>query len=288
MLFERTRRELVRDLQCYITSSKHSRCSWLPASHVPDFGFFYRLSNEDGSKSIHDNSLPLLRECPRYIDTGGVRTGCDLQANFTQAIHVLFNGTLNNTLVRNTFKKWVKDDVRPPPLNWTVTKTGEKFIITWIPPDFVDLSHWTFVIDYTECKTPKVKTVEDETSLHLDLVPHCQYCMAIRAKETRGKGETRESNTTCFDADTDPNALVYVAVIIPLMFAGLAALAFVCCRKNKENIFPKVPEPRDLLSDISNNNNKITVRNLYVPAEEEDSCKITLVMDSEINQICNH
>lgn len=88
------------------------------------------------------------------------------------------------------------------------------------------------------------------------------------------------------DADTDPNASIYAAIIIPLMFAGLAALTFVCCRKyvksaplylaptvvpsfasdiylslyrNKENIFPKVPQPRDLLSDVSDNNNKVTV-----------------------------
>lgn len=37
------------------------------------------------------------------------------------------------------------------------------------------------------------------------------------------------------DADTDPNALVYAAaIIIPLMFAGLAALTFMCCRKYVE------------------------------------------------------
>ncbi|KAA8582426.1 hypothetical protein FQN60_006483 [Etheostoma spectabile] len=78
-------------------------------------------------------------------------------------------------------------------------------------------------------------------------------------------------------AETDPNAWLYAAAIVPLMFAGLAVLGFVCFRKHKEHIFPKVPEPRDLVSDIFDNNNKSTVCNLYIPAEEEDNCKITLV-----------
>lgn len=91
------------------------------------------------------------------------------------------------------------------------------------------------------------------------------------------------------DADTDPYAFVYAAIIIPLMCAGLAALTFVCYRKyvtsfcidfschlvciwyltlalyrNKDNILPKIPKPRDLLSDISDNNNKVTVFFLFL------------------------
>lgn len=104
----------------------------------------------------------------------------------------------------------------------------------------------------------------------------------------------------CFllpDADAEPNAVVFAAIIIPLVFASLAILTFVCCRKyvhsspsfflkiiclfpigcgvlfilfysnfvelslfrNKDHIFPKVPQPRDFLSDIYDNNNKVTL-----------------------------
>lgn len=34
---------------------------------------------------------------------------------------------------------------------------------------------------------------------------------------------------------------------------------FFSLRRNKDVIFPEVPEPRDLISDISDNNNKVNV-----------------------------
>lgn len=46
-----------------------------------------------------------LSECPRYTITEGVRTGCHLQSKTYQSIHMLFNATLKEGLVRNTFEK---------------------------------------------------------------------------------------------------------------------------------------------------------------------------------------
>ncbi|GLD72527.1 uncharacterized protein AKAME5_002385200 [Lates japonicus] len=138
-------------------------------------------------------------------------------------------------------------------------------------------------LNYTACNGHVEKDEHSLTSMQLDVIPHCKYCMTIKAKY-RDLGSTALSDEKCFDAETDPIALVYAAIIIPLIFAGLATLTFVCCKRNKEHIFPKVPQPRDLLSDISDNNNKSTVYNLYIPAEEEENCKITLVMDPQINK----
>lgn len=44
-----------------------------------------------------------LQECSLY--TGEEKTGCNLKANTSHVIHILFNGIMNNTLVRNTFSK---------------------------------------------------------------------------------------------------------------------------------------------------------------------------------------
>lgn len=171
--------------------------------------------------------------------------------------------------------------VRPPPLNWTVVEVGDAFNISWIPPDVLGLDLWKFRINYTECGENKSVLIPHRTSHQLPRVAHCQYHMAIKA--VYKEHGTEWSDKKYFGAD--PNAVVYVVfILIPLMFAGLAVLAFVCCRRNKESIFPKVPEPRDLLSDISDNNNKITVRNLYVPAKEEEDCKITLVIDPQLSK----
>ncbi|XP_026149425.1 interleukin-13 receptor subunit alpha-1 [Mastacembelus armatus] len=263
---------LVTDLQCYVRSSEQSYCSWVPASRGPVLRFFYwRLQYKEAQ----------LEECPSYSFTEDMRTGCNLQVKYAEEIFISFNATLKNSSVKNTFKKHFLK-VRPPPLNWTVTKSGDKFNITWIPPDVTN--EWMFKIKYTECGKETQKTINKETSLQLDLVPHCPYRMAIMAEHHNGA--TPWSDEKMFDAETDPNVLVYLAIIIPLTFSVLAVLMFVCCRNNKENIFPKVPQPRDLLSDISNNNNntKNTAYNLYIPVEEEENCKITLVTDTLINK----
>ncbi|XP_075943133.1 interleukin-13 receptor subunit alpha-1 [Anarhichas minor] len=271
---------LVRDLECYIYSATQTYCSWHAASQAQDLRFFYWLTIENFRPVVENPSSRPILECS-YRYNGDVRTGCDLEANVSHSINILFNGTLNDTFARNTYKR-MNIKVRPPPLNWTVNKTTDCFVIEWTPPD-ISLS-WIYIINYTECGKPKIIPDIRENSYRLNLNPGCQYRMTIKANSTRG--ETPWSDEKYFDRDTDPNAWLYAAILIPLMLAGLAALMFVCCRKNKEYIFPKVPEPRDLLSDISNNNNnESTVHKLYVPPEEEDNCKITLVVDALINRL---
>uniref|UniRef100_A0A8D0A522 Interleukin-13 receptor subunit alpha-1-like n=1 Tax=Sander lucioperca TaxID=283035 RepID=A0A8D0A522_SANLU len=205
-------------------------------------------------------------ECLKYRYTDGVRTGCDLEANIDQSILILLNGTYNNSLARNTFKKWPSNNMRPPPLNWTVTETVDQFLnVSWTPPDIP--VQWTYIINYTECD--ERKTV---TSKHCSCIGHSETTIMLLTFVHAA-------------AETGPDAWLFAAIIVPVMFAGLAVLLCVCFRKNKEHIFPKVPEPRDLISDIFDNNNKSTVCNLYMPAEEEDNCKITLVEESQINKL---
>nr|XP_046237267.1 interleukin-13 receptor subunit alpha-1 isoform X2 [Scatophagus argus] len=274
--------ELVRDLQCHIYSSKKTYCSWTLARPIEDLGFFYELVNEDGSTDIDDDSSSLLQACPSYTYTNGARTGCALQAKMTQDIHISFNGTWANQTVRNTFKIALKTNVRLPPLNWTVTKNRDKFLIRWDPPDIVDLSLWKFRINYTECNDMKFKDIYEQTSTDLPVVPHCPYRIAIKA-QTR-KLETPWSEKY-FDAEPNDYYYLMVAIAVPLMFAVLTTMMFILWRRNQDYIFPKIPEPRNFLIDIPDNNNKSTVGKLYVPAEEEDNCKITLVKDPTNNNL---
>ncbi|XP_031144281.1 interleukin-13 receptor subunit alpha-1-like [Sander lucioperca] len=277
--------ELVKDLQCYSRSAEQAHCVWLPGSPAPDLKFYYELPKEDFTVPGKPSFNPT--ECLKYRYTDGVRTGCDLEANIDQSILILLNGTYNNSLARNTFKKWPSNNMRPPPLNWTVTETVDQFLnVSWTPPDIP--VQWTYIINYTECDERKTKEVEKgDTSIRLGLDPRCQYSIAIQAKYKKGEmeGWTPWSHVKYIAAETGPDAWLFAAIIVPVMFAGLAVLLCVCFRKNKEHIFPKVPEPRDLISDIFDNNNKSTVCNLYMPAEEEDNCKITLVEESQINKL---
>ncbi|XP_077961823.1 uncharacterized protein LOC120822644 isoform X2 [Gasterosteus aculeatus] len=266
--------ELVRNVNCYITAATKSHCFWSPASQAPDLRFFWSVDSGSGIPSSG------IQECPSYNYTDPVRPGCDLEADIHQTIYIFFNATLMDTVARNTFSKDTLDDVRPPSIKWSVNKTGDKFSIAWIEPDIP--LRWNFVVMYTECSETKYKTFGEVNSGELDLVPHCPYCLAIKAHITnRVTPWTKEE---CFDADTDPKAWKWAAIIIPLILVGLMALMFGCYRKNKEYILPRVPQPRDLLSGISDNNNKSTVPNLYVPTEEEEeNCNISLVADPLIN-----
>ncbi|XP_034531969.1 interleukin-13 receptor subunit alpha-1 [Notolabrus celidotus] len=275
---------LVKDLQCFIHSSKLTRCSWLNATKASDFHFFYRLEDLSSNESYNNKSKTITQECQPYKDPGGIRTGCDLLAKTTQSMIIIITGTLDSKPFRNTFSR--KLHVKPPALTWTVTKTKKEFIIKWIPPEVLDLSDWKFVVNYTECNELKPeKEIPGETSLKLPMVSRCQYQMSIRAVAD-GRGETPWTEEKYFDADTDPYRMIYAAVIIPLIFAGLAAFAFVFCRKNKEHIFPEIPEPKFLITDIYNNNNN-KIHNLCIPEEEEDNCEITLVVDPQTDKLYN-
>ncbi|KAK2862693.1 hypothetical protein Q5P01_002226 [Channa striata] len=276
--------ELVKNLECYFTSSTKAHCSWEAAAHTQDVRFYYWSTKDlSTNKSVSGH----LKECLFYNNTKDLGTVCDLQPEDEYRLKIVVKGTVDNQLARNTFQKDLYHDVRPPPLQWNVTKSGDKFYITWNAPDipsFLDI--WEFWINYTECGTAKQEKVQG-TSFELNVVHHCAYRITVVPVCKPGYCKQKKmpwSEEKYFGADTDPNALVYTAIIVPLMFAGLAALAFVCCRKNKEKVFPKVPQPRDLLSEISDNNNKITVRNLYIPAKEEENCKISLVTDPQISK----
>nr|XP_057923123.1 uncharacterized protein LOC131125515 [Doryrhamphus excisus] len=268
--------ELVSDVQCSIISSMLTQCSWRPLGPPPSLSFYYGLVDE-----LEDTASSELQECPLYTHTEGLRTGCHLQSTAIQSIYMLFNTTLNETLVRNTFKV-MPVPVTPRPLNWSVSEVAGKFILNWIPPDVLRLSRWTFIINYTECDERKIIEVPGKTSALIHRVSHCCYRMSLKARSLHG--ETGWSDAKYFDEAKDANAMLYAAVIIPLLFAGLTSLTCVWFRRKKEHIFTKVPQPRDLLSDIYNHQTKSAVFNLHFPEKEEEDPKITLVTDLQQSQ----
>ncbi|XP_030578486.1 uncharacterized protein LOC115775118 [Archocentrus centrarchus] len=280
LVISETNPDLVMDFHCYVHSPTQTNCSWSPTSVTPDLHMFYRYVVEgegEGSDQLE------IKECSSYIYTDGMKTGCFLPVTSKHSINILFNATLNNKTVRNTFCRDLIKFVRPPPLTWRVEKIGDGFNISWDAPEVLDLDQWTFIINYTRCNEDKIIIKRAVTSLQLSRASHCKYSMAIKA-ESGENGETPWSDKKYFDADAGSYVLVCLAVIIPLVIATLTVLTVMCYQKNKANIFPKVPEPRDLLSDICENNNKITLCNFKVPPMEEDSCKIALVIDPQISK----
>lgn len=272
-----TNPELVTDFQCYVHSPKQTNCSWSPTSINADLRFFYK--SEDEWNSIVSG----IEECSSCT-ADGLRIVCNLPVSIQHSIRVLFNTTLNNKTVRNTFHKRLIRFVRPPPLNWKVKKSGNQFNITWYPPEVIAQDEWEYIINYTECGQLKSPIIQKEkTSYQLQRVPQCNYSMAIKAKYGE-KGETPWTDQQYFEADSGFSPLVFLAITIPLVVATLTVLTVMCYQKNKDTIFPKVPQPRDLLSDICDNNNKTALCNFHAMAVEEDNCKIALVVEPQISK----
>lgn len=53
-----------------------------------------------------EDSQSDLQECSSYNYTGDMKSGCDFLAKTNTVIGVLFNATLNNTVVWNTFPQY--------------------------------------------------------------------------------------------------------------------------------------------------------------------------------------
>ncbi|MED6260687.1 hypothetical protein ATANTOWER_026279 [Ataeniobius toweri] len=265
--------ELVKMLDCYSYTATQTHCSWSPTSNATDLRFFYWL----GTHYSDETPTKKLQECSSYTYTGDVKTGCNLQATQKTFIEMLFNATLNNTLVRNTFRH-ERFRVKPPPPTWTVIKSKDKLNISWIPPDMLRLDLWTFLIKYTACDSKKEINISEVTLYMLERVSRCRYCISIEAKSKHGNSPP--SDQKCFDADRDLSSLVYA--VVPGLMVIVALVILVCCRRNKDIIFPKVPEPRDFLTDITNN--KSSFCKLYNPAEEEKNCKLTLLTDTQASK----
>ncbi|XP_028285404.1 uncharacterized protein LOC114451069 [Parambassis ranga] len=280
--------ELVKDLRCYIYSATEAYCSWSIVNHTAHLRFYYELVNDLQNHSSNDDICSSnTQECSLYFSTNGMKTGCYLNLKGIKesegiflAVHILFNGTVENTYAWNTFLRRLKDDVRPPALNCSVKKIENALEISWVHPEVGCHSDWQFIINSTVCNKNQTLKVNEKTSHKLLWDPHCPHRISVKA--TCESGETPWSEEIYLEAE-DPNVLVYAAVLIPLVVACLAAVTFALFWKFKKVIFPKVPQPKNLIDDIYDNNNKSIVGKTYV-AEEEESCKITLVADPEFSR----
>uniref|UniRef100_A0A8C6UG04 Uncharacterized protein n=1 Tax=Neogobius melanostomus TaxID=47308 RepID=A0A8C6UG04_9GOBI len=257
------------ELSCVILSSARTHCSWKPPDSAR-LSFFYSLQ-------ISKDDMDTLRECPSYNST----TGCDLQVKPNRQINVLLNGTLGNRTIRNVYKfDYLKLSL--PPLDWAVEESKEQFLITWTAPEFSDLK-WNYKINYTACNNTSYPETQ-ERSFKLQRDSECPYRISMRGM-TRFSGGTEWTPEKHYDKASGPNPLLFAVVLIPLVLALLVVLTLLGCLKNKDRIFPKVPQPNsELFKDLMTNNNKINLPNFYFPKAEEE-CPVTLVVDPKQPQL---
>ncbi|CAB1345256.1 unnamed protein product [Coregonus sp. 'balchen'] len=265
--------ELVKNFKCYLYSSKAMNCSWLLANQAP----------EDLQLYYGSNNVSKVSECSEYLYNTGQRTGCHLRGDFHKLIYFQVNGTLNGSSVRNTFEVNPHVHVKPLPLEWKITEEGSNLNISWISPDIKNPRCWDYVINYTRCKKPMSNHLEDKTWIMVNYDPYCQYRVRIKPIFSKrcGMGEGDWTKEKLYGKEGNRDWHLHVAAIfIPFMAVIVAIVVCVCIRKHKDKILPKVPKPTNLIRDMFNNNNEMrAMANLYIPAQEEVDCKITLVQD---------
>ncbi|XP_072315390.1 uncharacterized protein [Eucyclogobius newberryi] len=260
------------DLQlwCIILSSNLTRCYWKPPSSA-DIRFFYNSDGDDNNVSVP------LQECPLY--TNNIRTGCDLPVDPEEPLNVLLNGTANNRTIRNIHHfEFLK--LKLAPLNWTVKESKKEFHISWTPPEFPNY-RWKYYINYTACSYTKDLEIVTGLSAVLPRSPECSYDISMRAV-VEYNGGTEWTRNKHYDAISGRDYILFAVILIPLLMAVLVILSLVWCMKNRENIFPKVPQPNpELFNDILNNNNKISISNFYMTKVEEE-CHLTVMVDYKL------
>ncbi|XP_027894672.1 interleukin-13 receptor subunit alpha-1 [Xiphophorus couchianus] len=263
--------DLVKSLDFYIKPAKRGHCSWSPVRTTPELRFFYQLNDQRSD----EGSAEMLRECSSYSYTGGVKSGCDLNATTIMSIKMLFNATVNNKVVRNTFHL---DElkVKPAALEWTVKENKSNFTISWTPPDMLGLDSWTFEIDYTVNGKEQKTLSAFGHSYTLERDPSCRYCMKIQAKSKFG--DSPPTDEKCFGPDRGSFS---VYVIIFALLVILAAISIACLLRYKKHIFPKIPVPSNFFKDVIENNNESLFRKLYVPPEEQENCTVTVVKNAQ-------
>lgn len=269
------------ELDCAVRSSSLVHCSWKSPPSA-QLRFFYNAALEPTSSRYDD-----LRECPHYTER---RSGCDLPVKTRLSRHdlsvlpvnLLLNGTLYNRTIRN-IHHITSLKMKLPPLDWTVTDYKEKFIINWTLPPF-DLN-WIYLINYTACDNTWVRREKPEPPFELKREANCSYRFSMRALVDVGgeeKGGTEWTTEKRFGAVSDPNLAVLAAVLVPLVLAVLVVLTLFWCWRNKDRIWPKVPQPNpNILQDLLNNNNKTS---FHSPRVDEE-CVVTLVIDPKKTEL---
>lgn len=267
-------------VDCAILSSSRVHCAWKPPSSA-QLQLFYNVALAPRS-----NNFTELRECPHYSEQ---RNGCDLPVKTENPtldlselpINLLLKGTMGNRTIRNVrqiqnLRRIEPVPVKLQPLKWTVKASEENFLIDWISPAFN--KNWTYIISYIrdECNkrgTSEIRSLE-KPPYELRRQANCSYDISMRG--VWESGSTEWTAKEHFDVVSNSKVAMLALVLIPMFLAVLVVLTLFWWMRNKDRIWPKVPQPNsELFEDLMNNNNKA---NFYLPKAEEE-CEVTLVID---------
>ncbi|XP_020347097.1 interleukin-13 receptor subunit alpha-2-like isoform X3 [Oncorhynchus kisutch] len=174
------RRELVKNFQCSLYSSKAMNCSWLPANQASDLQLYYGYLGPSH-----------IAACSEYQYRDGQRTGCHLRGSFLQYdVYFKVNGTLDGLSVQNNFLVLPRYHVKPPAPKVKITEEGRNLILSWDPPDIGAVHCWNFILKYNKCQESLGKEIQlEHVPGKVSYDQRCQYRVKLKAVYTKWCGE---------------------------------------------------------------------------------------------------
>ncbi|KAL6490509.1 hypothetical protein MHYP_G00008540 [Metynnis hypsauchen] len=260
---------IVKNFTCVYYSHMKMNCTWSVISDAPDLQLFYRPHNESS-----------LKPCVSYIGKGHMRTGCHLYGKefVNDAFFFLVNGTYRGLPVRSCFSREIRNFVKVSPPKLNISLVGKYLHIQSSPPDFKS-SCWVYSFGFKKCNEEE-KFEKQQWEFSLEYNEACHYTVRVQASyQYCGKGGSDWSEPVHYGENRDPVGLLKMTLVIsPIIVACCLVVALVLCRRHKDYLFPKIPEPSLLVKDMLNNSKDkgLNVVNLYIPYEDVVEKKISL------------
>ncbi|KAL0970258.1 hypothetical protein UPYG_G00239570 [Umbra pygmaea] len=255
-------KELVSNFQCVFYSYNDMNCSWHQTSQTPDdLQFYYAYP-------ISKTSISNISMCNTYLHTAEKKTGCHLSCNnsFPHDLFIQVNGTVNGSLVRNTFKIDPKSNVKPPAPKVKIRKEGMYLNLSWDHPNIRRPHCWKYLLNYSRCQEPKICIEIDRNSKNILYEPECQFEIQVKAIfNTCGTGESDWSEVELYGKNVWP--VDVGAIVIPIAVFIFVILFLCCFMKHRKKLYPKIPQPSLVYKDRTEEQ-KIVIGSLYVPDEK--------------------
>ncbi|XP_061619123.1 uncharacterized protein LOC133472409 isoform X3 [Phyllopteryx taeniolatus] len=248
------RAQLVTDFKCLLRAEK-ANCSWIPVDPSVNLTLSYRVCGTQG-----------LKECKQSY-RHGIRNGCDLTSEFhNEDICMLVTSEAS----MRTFKPQLVVD--PPSLH--VDMEGDKFNLSWTPPEVGKGCSWTYELCYKQCdEQKKCKSfVPNGKTMQMAYDQRCRYEFSSRV--TSGKYCKRVQSDFSPVVERGANAPasvspVTLAVAIAAVLSAVVLLTCYCCRRHSAVFCPVIPDPSAILKDMMIGSTEMKApTNLYTPVPE--------------------
>ncbi|XP_061665234.1 interleukin-13 receptor subunit alpha-1 [Syngnathoides biaculeatus] len=250
------RAELVTDFKCLLQAEKPN-CSWIPVD--PSF-------NLTLSYGICAETRPAFKRC-EPSRRHGIRNGCDLSSEFVnEDICVLVTSEES----MSTFKPLLVVD--PP--NLRVTAEGDKFNLSWTPPEVGRGCSWIYELCYRQCDQQQTcqSFVPNGETVQMAYDERCRY--EFRYRVTSGEYCKRVQSDTAVQvyganapARVSPTT-VAVAVAVVVLSAGVLVGCY-CLQRHSNLFWPVIPDPSAVLKTVSNGRSVMKApAKVYTPVPE--------------------